>query len=422
MVTAVRAPASERITFDGADGQRLSGRMELPVDGRIRGCALFAHCFTCGKNVRAAVDLARALTRRGIAVLRFDFTGLGESEGDFAQSGFTSNVADLIAAARFMAAAFEAPALVVGHSLGGAAVIRAAAELDSVRAVVTIGAPADPSHVEGLFAASLAEIEAKGSAEVRLGQRTVRIGRAFLDDVRGSSIREALQRLRRPLLIMHAPADTIVGIDNARELYDGARHPKSFVSLDGADHMLTDPRDSDYAAGVIAAWAERYLPPPPAPTVDEMLETEDVVVSIGRDRYRTEVRARAHGLLADEPAAVGGTDSGPTPYDLLLAALGTCTAITLRMFADRKEWPLDAVRVRLDHRRIHALDEQQVEGGDARTEVVARTLELSGELTEEMRRRLAEIADRCPVHRTLSAGVRVTTTLAPALGDEVASG
>ncbi len=411
MLAVVRAPASERVTFAGADEQQLSGRMELPVDGRVRGCALFAHCFTCGKNARAAVELSRALTRRGIAVLRFDFTGLGESEGDFSQSGFTSNVADLVAAARFMAARYEAPSLLVGHSLGGAAAIRAATELDSVRALVTIGAPSDPAHVEGLLTDAIAEIEASGSAEVRLGQRTLRIGRSLLDDIRASSLNDALDRLRAPLLIMHAPADAIVSIDHARRIYDRARHPKSFVSLDGADHLLTDPRDSDYAAGVIAAWAERYLPPPPEPTVEELLDTEDVVVSIARDRFRTEVRARAHGLLADEPVAVGGTDRGPTPYDLLLAALGTCTAMTLRMYADRKEWPLDGVRVRLNHRHIHALDEQQVEDGDPRTELIARVLELTGPLTPEMRRRLSEIADRCPVHRTLTAGVRITTTV-----------
>jgi uncharacterized OsmC-like protein/pimeloyl-ACP methyl ester carboxylesterase len=416
MVANAGGATTERVIFAGPEGQQLSGRMELPVDGRVRGCALFAHCFTCGQNARAAVDLSRALTRRGIAVLRFDFTGLGDSEGQFAETGFVSNVADLVAAARFMGDTYESPSLLVGHSLGGPAVIRAALELDSVRAVVTIGAPADPGHAERQFAGALEEIEAAGSADVVIGHRTVRIGRQLLEEIRASPLDDALRRLRVALLIMHAPRDTIVGVEHARRLYDLATHPKSFVALDGADHLLSDPRDSDYAAGVIAAWAERYLPPVEEPTVKELIETEDVVVSIGRERFRTEVQARAHGLLADEPKVVGGTDAGPTPYDLLLAALGTCTAMTLRMYADRKKWPLDGVRVRLTHGHVHALDDQQVEDGDPRTDAISRLVELSGTLDPEMRQRLMEIADRCPVHRTLTAGVRITTSTDPDSG------
>jgi len=403
---------NQKITFPGAGGSELSARLSLPPDGDVVACALFAHCFTCSKDLKPVVNISRALTQQRIAVMRFDFTGLGESEGDFADTTFSSNIADLVAAAAHMEREFEAPAILVGHSLGGAAVLQAAAQIESVRAVATIGAPFDPAHVTHLFEGSLAEIEEYGEADVVLAGRRFTVGQQFVQDLDGHHMEKAIGSLGRPLLIFHSPVDQVVGIDNAALIYKAARHPKSFVSLDDADHLLLDERDSLYVGSVLAAWARRYLEAPPEPdTLDGLRLDNRVAVRTATGAFRTEILARGHSLIADEPAAVGGENLGPTPYDLLAAALGACTTMTLRMYADRKKWPLQEALVRLKHSRIHAEDEAHVDDDDARLDRLTRELSLVGPLTDEQRERLLEIADRCPVHRTLSGGVRIETEL-----------
>ena len=412
-----------KVRFRGSHGQELAGLLTLP-EGPADAFALLAHCFTCGKDSHAAARISRALAERGYGVLRFDVTGLGESEGQFSESTFSCDVSDLALAADLLREAHGAPSLLVGHSLGGAAVIAAADQIPEVRAVVTIGAPSDPAHVVDLFAGSVDELTRTGVAPVTLGTRTFLIRREFVEDIQEQPQSARIATLDRALLVMHAPQDTIVGIDNARQIYDTARHPKSFVSLDGADHLLGRPADSAYAAEVIAAWASRYVDPGAAPTTpwgparepaaDAGNEPGVVVVrSIGGTRFTQRVVTGQHALLADEPESLGGDDSGPNPYDLLLGSLGACTSMTLRMYADRKSIPLTAVEVELRHSRIHASDCAGCETATGKVDHVQRTIRLAGNgLTDTQVARLLEIADRCPVHRTLTGQVHVDTDLA----------
>ena len=408
--------ASTRIEFPGSRGAQLAGRLDLP-ETSPQAYALFAHCFTCTKDVQAASRIAQELTGFGIAVLRFDFTGLGGSGGDFANTDFTSNVGDLISAADYLRQHHQAPTILVGHSLGGAAVLAAAEHVPETRAVATIGAPADTEHLLHLLAESRAEIEQKGEAEVCLASRPFRIRKQFLDDVTSQPQAERIQRLGVPLLVMHSPNDQTVGVENARRIFDGARHPKSFVSLDGADHLLTRPDDARFAASVLATWASRYLNDDAVssaePTSSTALRAEEGLVVVsenGRGPYGQRITAGRHVLSADEPAPVGH-DTGPSPYDLLLAGLGACTSMTLRMYAARKGWPLENVRVSLRHSRIHAKDCADCETQSGQLDRVERVIELIGDLDTEQRRRLLEIADRCPVHRTLHSEVDVRTTM-----------
>lgn len=402
---------SRRITFVNDQGLKLAAVLDQPVDDAPVAFALFAHCFTCSKSYKAPTYVSRALARHGIAVLRFDFTGLGESEGEFVDTTFSSNVADLVAAARYMERALEAPKILIGHSLGGAAAVQAAASLPSVRAVATIAAPSSTDHLQSVLEPARERIEREGSAEVRIGQRPFRIGRQFLEDLERVSMRAAVFRLDRALLVCHSPIDAIVGIDHASELFAAARHPKSFVSLDTADHMLTASEDSMYAAGVIAGWARKYIGAPQESRKVASTADNHVVVRTGSAGFRSEVLANGHGFVADEPEKVGGTNAGPSPYELLSAALGACTAMTLRMYADRKGWPLDAVEVRLDHHKVHCDDCGEPESTASRIDRFNRRVRLEGRLDEEQRSRLLEIADRCPVHRTLHGQVDVVTTL-----------
>jgi uncharacterized OsmC-like protein/alpha-beta hydrolase superfamily lysophospholipase len=400
---------AERFDFPNASGERLAALLDRPV-GAPRAFALFAHCFTCGKDIRAARRIAEGLAARGIAVVRFDFTGLGASEGEFANSNFSSNVADLIAAANHLRDVERAPALLIGHSLGGAAVLAAAGEIAEARAVVTIAAPADPSHVTGLIKDRVDEIRAHGEVEVTLAGRPFRIRRKFLDDVSEQRLEEKIARLRRALLVMHAPGDDIVGIDDASHIFLAAKHPKSFVSLADADHLLSNPHDGAYVADVVAAWAGRYLDVQAAPETAD--EPRSVVVSETRaGKFQQTIRTGRHTLVADEPVAVGGLDSGPNPYDLLLAGLGACTAMTLRLYAERKQLPLERVSVKLAHSRIHAADCETCETKEGMLDRIDKEITVAGALDDDARARLLEIAEKCPVNRTLKSEIDIRGTI-----------
>ncbi|WP_412063116.1 alpha/beta fold hydrolase [Rubrivirga sp. IMCC45206] len=412
-------PVSTRLTIPNADGHRLAARLETPDAGAPIAYALVAHCFTCSKDLRAVRQISAALAAQGMGVLSVDFTGLGQSEGDFQHTSFSSTVGDLLAAAAHLTDTHAAPQLLVGHSLGGAAVLAAAAHLPSVRAIATVGAPCDPGHVRHLLADAEADIEAEGSARVDIGGRPFTIRKQFLDDLDShAAMRARIAALDRALLVFHSPQDQTVGIDQARHIYDAARHPKSFVSLDGADHLLSDPADARYVADVLAAWAERYLcPSEPEPVRD--YDDATVTATIGASGFRTVLAARGFTVVADEPARVGGTETGPTPYDLLGMALGACTSMTLRMYADRKGLALDGVVTEVSHAKIHADDCAHCATVEGHLDRLTRTIRLDGDLTDDERARLLEIADRCPVHRTLEGEVDVVTVPSPSADPDV---
>jgi len=402
---------SEAVDFPGASGAALAARLDVPTGATPRAYALFAHCFTCSKDTRAATFVAEALADAGIATLRFDFTGLGGSGGDFANTGFSSNVEDLVAAADWLRANRDAPSILVGHSLGGAAVLAAAARIPEAVAVATINAPSDPSHLAQRFAAQRAEIDAHGEAEVDLAGRTFRISRAFVDDIAAQNIAAAVSSLRRALIVFHSPRDTEVGIDHASRIFLAAKHPKSFVSLDDADHLLTRRADARYVGAVLAAWASRYLPAlAEAAGVSEGVR--DVLVRETRTgKFQQEVAIGPHRLIVDEPPDVGGEDSGPSPYDLILAALGACTAMTMRLYAAHKGLPLERVSVALHHQKIHAADCADCETKEGKIDRVERVISVEGPLDDDAKAKLLEIANRCPVHRTLNAEVSIPTRL-----------
>jgi len=401
---------NERFQFPGSEGQQLAAALELP-EGRTLAYALFAHCFTCGKDVLAAKRIAVALAAKGIAVLRFDFTGLGSSEGDFANSTFSSNVADLVCAADHLRSTRKAPAMLIGHSLGGAAVLAAAGKIPETKAVVTIAAPSDPAHVTHFFADRIEDIRTQGKVEVSLAGRPFNIKREFLDDIAEHNLMDHVAKLHKALLIMQSPTDDTVGIDNATRIFVAAKHPKSFVSLPGADHLLSGRRDSMYAADVIAAWAERYVDvAAPEASADPGEQPRNVVVRETRNsKFQQTVSIGPHNLLADEPIVSGGKDSGPGPYDFLLAGLGACTSMTMRLYADRKSLPLERVTVTLQHSKIHAEDCAECETKVGMLDQIDRTIAMEGALDAEQRGKLMEIADKCPVHRTLSSEIHIVT-------------
>lgn len=408
-----------KVSFAGSGGDQLAGRLDLPI-GRPRAFALFAHCFTCGKDIAAASRVSAGLVNEGFGVLRFDFTGLGSSEGEFANTTFTSNVGDLVAAAAMLRERYQAPSLLIGHSLGGAAVLAAAPQIREVQAVATIAAPSDPAHATGLISADeIQRVERDGEAEVSIGGRPFRIGREFLHDIAAQPLNAAAASLDAALLVLHSPVDQLVDIDHARRIYDAARHPKSFVSLDGADHLLSRRSDAEYVSRVLASWSSRYLPTStPAPKGSDRPPEGVVVVEEveSAEPYSQRIIAGTHTFRADEPVGIG-QDTGPTPYDLLLASLGACTSMTLRMYAKRKEIPLEAVKVTLRHERKHAEDCASAEGRPCSVAAIDRELELRGPLTEEQRVELAGIADRCPVHRTLAGEIRISTKLLPSTAE-----
>ena len=400
---------TQRFTFPGHAGDDLAARLDLP-DGPHLATAIFAHCFTCGKDIAAARRIAARLAGMGIAVLRFDFTGLGHSGGEFANTTFTSNVGDIVRAAEALASKGMPPSLLVGHSLGGAAVLKAAGAIPGVKAVVTIGAPFDPRHVTHNFSDSLENIRKDGQAEVMLAGRRFAIGQDFVEDVSAAALEPAIAKLGKALLILHAPRDATVGIDNATRIFTAAKHPKSFVTLDDADHLISRLEDADYAAEVIAAWAGRYLdlkrpaPPPGAPEgivrVSEA-DPEGFLQDINSGPF--------HHAVADEPEAYGGTNRGMSPYGFLAAGLGACTSMTIRMYARRKGWPLTHVSVDVSHDKVHAQDAETSKA--VRIDTFRREIRLEGELDKDQRLRLMEIADKCPVHRTLEMGATVETIL-----------
>jgi putative redox protein len=402
---------TERFQFTGADGQQLAATLDLPEREPV-AYALFAHCFTCGMNVLAAKRIARALAEQGIAVLRFDFTGIGASEGEFANTTFSSNVADLVRAADHLRETRKAPAILIGHSLGGAAVLAAAGQIPEAKAVVTIAAPSDPAHVTGMFKDCIEDIRTLGKVEVSLAGRPFHIKREFLDDIAEHNLAEHIAKLHKALLILHSPTDNTVGIDNATNIFVAAKHPKSFVSLAGADHLLNQKRDAEYVANVVAAWVSRYLDAAPAQATEAEQPRRVTVQETGQSKFQQEVTAGPHHLIADEPASAGGQDSGPNPYDFLLTGLGACTSMTMRMYADRKSLPLDRVTVTLNHSKIYAKDCEECETKTGMLDQIERVIAIEGNLDAEQRSKLMEIADKCPVHRTLTSEVRIVTRAA----------
>lgn len=399
-----------RLQFKNAEGLSLSARLEQPVDKQPLAYAIFAHCFTCTKNLVAVTNISRALTARGIAVLRFDFTGLGESEGDFADTNFSSNVQDLLYAADHLAEHYEAPKIIIGHSLGGAAVLMAAGQIPSIKAVATVGAPADPPHVKHLFQNSLEEIEATGEAVVSLSGRPFRIKKQFIDDLEETDLASRLKTLKKPLLILHSPQDETVDIRNAEKIYINAMHPKSYISLDGADHLLSRKEDSLYVGSMIASWATRYVD---LKTEKPDLTTDrQVVVRNEKEHgFLSEIMANGHYLMADEPKEIGGTDLAGTPYDLLVASLGACTAITIRMYANHKGLALDEVKVHMTREKRHAADADNTDDPAGKMEFIDLDMELHGNLSEEDRQGILRIAHKCPVHKTLVNGLIVNANL-----------
>ncbi|KIU51638.1 MULTISPECIES: bifunctional alpha/beta hydrolase/OsmC family protein [Bradyrhizobium] len=402
----------ERFQFTGVGGHQLAAALDTP-DGPIKAYALFAHCFTCGKDVLAAKRIATALAAKGIATLRFDFTGLGASEGEFANSTFSSNVADLVRAADHLRETRKAPALLIGHSLGGAAILAAAGQIPEAKAVATIAAPSDPVHVTHLFKDRIEDIRAQGEGEVSLAGRPFRITREFLDDVAEQNLMAQVKQLHKALLVMHSPTDDTVGIDNATNIFIAAKHPKSFVSLAGTDHLLSGKQDAAYVADVIGAWAQRYIDLAPQPAADTGNAPRNVVVQETRNgKFQQIVATGPHRLIADEPVTVGGDDSGPGPYDFLLTGLGACTSMTMRMYADRKSLPVDRITVTLQHNKIYAKDCEECETREGMLDQIDRVIRIEGNLDADQRKRLMEIADKCPVHKTLTSEVRIVTKAA----------
>ncbi|GAB2773147.1 bifunctional alpha/beta hydrolase/OsmC family protein [Salinimicrobium soli] len=397
-----------KVTFLNAEGNELSGYLELPLNQEPHSFVLFAHCFTCNKNFFAVKNIARSLSKNGYGVLRFDFTGLGESEGDFSDTNFSGNVEDLIAAADFLKKEHQAPELLIGHSLGGPAVIFAAEKIPSVTAVATINAPSSPDHVRHVFKDDLSEIKEKGLATVNVGGRDFTIKEHFVEDLNTKELKNLVKDLSVALLILHSPQDPIVEIKNAEELYLAAKHPKSFVSLDGADHLLTKTSDSQYAGEVIAAWATRYLS---IPEQDEISTLHEVVANLGEEGFTTQMKAGKHYFIADEPEKVGGNNFGPSPYDFLSAGLAACTSMTIQMYARRKKWPLKNVQTHVNHHKTHADDCENCERNTSKIDVFDREIVLEGNLDEAQQERILEIADKCPVHRTISNKVTIKTAL-----------
>ncbi len=398
-----------KVSFTNKDQEQLAGRLELPVNQKPHNFAIFAHCFTCTKNLTAVKNISRELTAAGFGVLRFDFTGLGESEGDFENTNFSGNVDDLVEAANFLEINYSAPTLLIGHSLGGAAAIFAADIIPSIKAVAVINSPSDPSHVRNLLRDSTHEITKNGKAKVNLGGIDFTIKKQFLDDLENKSLLKIVGNFKKALLIMHSPTDRIVGIKNAEDLYKAAHHPKSFVSLDGVDHLLSKKEDSSYVGKVIAGWATRYISIPP---VEELKSKSKVAASLdGDEMFTTQLKLGDHNILADEPTNFGGNNFGPSPYEFLSAGLAACTVMTIQMYARRKKWEVENVTCHINYSKDHAVDCEHCEEDSAKIDTFTREIKLTGNLSEVQKKRLLEIADKCPVHKTLHTKTQIITTL-----------
>lgn len=401
---------TERLEFIGHDGSTLAARLDLPV-GKPAAYALFAHCFTCSKDIPAARRIAQRLASLGIAVLRFDFTGLGHSGGEFSNTGFSSNVEDLVQAVDFLREHYAAPQLLIGHSLGGAAILAAAGRVPEAKAVVTLGAPAEPEHVLHNFGHHIGEICSDGQAEVNLGGRPFTIKRSFIADISDASLEQSVSHLKKALLVMHAPLDETVGVDNAARLFQMAKHPKSFITLDDADHLLSRAEDAEYAAELISAWVQRYIDVTLLPKLMNAPEGITRVSEADPDSFTQDISAAGHHLIADEPASYGGSYLGPTPYQLVAAGLGACTSMTIRMYARQKEISLEHVQVDVSHDKVHAQDCSTCEQSSGKVDQFLRQITLIGDLSDQQRQRLSEIADRCPVHKTLEGEINIKTLL-----------
>ncbi|WP_452231691.1 bifunctional alpha/beta hydrolase/OsmC family protein [Lacinutrix sp. MEBiC02595] len=402
---------STKLKIENKNGQALQAHLELPANQKPNYYAIFAHCFTCSSTLNAVKNISRALTSHGFGVLRFDFTGLGKSEGEFADSHFSANVDDLIAVSDYMKLHYQAPSLLVGHSLGGAAVITAAAKLETVKAIATIGAPSSVDHVTHLFSHGISEVKEKGEAQVNIGGRPFKINKDFIEDFNKTDLPTIVKNLRKPILVMHSPTDTIVGIKNAEEIYHNAHHPKSFITLDGADHLLSNSKDSVYAGNMIGTWSQRYF----EPVENEMLETkgEQLVghLNLLEDNFTTTIQTKNHSMIADEPIAAGGDDFGPSPYDFLSAGLAACTVMTLKLYAERKQWDLQEVFVYITYSKKHSDDLRIEVDKPTRFDHLQKKLKFIGDLDDKQKQRLKEIASKCPVHRTLQSNVLIDTEL-----------
>lgn len=400
--------STSKITFKNKEGLDLKGSIELPDNRTPHNFVLFAHCFTCNKNFRAVKNISQALTAKGFGVLRFDFTGLGESEGEFADSNFSGNIEDLVCASSYLEDNYKAPSLLIGHSLGGAAVLFASTLLDSVSAVATIGAPSHIGHVKNILKSDIADIHENGSAEVNIGGRNFKIKKQFLDDLENNDLPDIISKLNKSLLILHSPQDTIVGIKNAEEIYIAAKHPKSFISLDGADHLLSNKIDSNYVGDLIGTWANRYLD---IPEQADLKTDLDVIAHLGPEGFTTQIKAGRHHLIADEPEHVGGNDFGPNPYEFVSAGLAACTSMTIQMYAKRKGWNVDFVETHVNYGKDHAVDCEKCEDEGTKIDTFKRELIIKGDLDEKQRKRLLEIANKCPVHKTLHSETQIITSL-----------
>lgn len=402
---------STKLKIENKNGQALQAHLELPANQKPNYYAIFAHCFTCSSTLSAVKNISRALTTHGFGVLRFDFTGLGKSEGEFADSHFSANVDDLIAVSDYMKVHFKAPSLLVGHSLGGAAVITAGAQLENIKAIATIGAPSSVDHVTHLFSHGINEVKEKGEAQVHIGGRPFTINKEFIENFDKTDLPSIVKNLRKPILVMHSPTDTIVGIKNAEEIYINAHHPKSFITLDGADHLLSNSKDSMYAGNMIGTWSQRYF----ETAENEMLETkgEQLVghLNVAEDNFTTTIQTKNHNMIADEPASIGGDDFGPSPYDYLSAGLAACTVMTLKMYAQRKKWDLQEVFVYITYSKKHSDDLLIEVDTPTRFDHLQKKLKFIGNLDDKQKQRLKEIASKCPVHKTLQSEVLIDTEL-----------
>ncbi|EPR66416.1 bifunctional alpha/beta hydrolase/OsmC family protein [Cyclobacterium qasimii] len=394
---------TDRIKIINEKGNELATSIDFPNHQKPKQFALFAHCFTCTSQLNAVRNISQALNNKGIAVVRFDFTGLGKSEGNFANSHFEANVEDLLVVNKYITQHYQAPTLMIGHSLGGAAAIVAAAKLDNIQAIVTIGTPADVEHVTKQFEGQANDLGVEEEAEVVIGGRPFKISGEFINGFKKHNLPETIKSLRKPILVMHSPIDEIVGINNAHEIYHNARHPKSFVSLDNADHLLTKKEDSIYVGDMIASWASRYIDLSPFETPNPNQHQIVAHLNLAENNFTTFINTKNHGIIADEPKSVGGFDFGMSPFELVSAGLSACTVMTIKLYAERKKWDLKEVYTYVNHSK-------EIVDGENK-DVFAKSLSFIGNLDESQRERLREIASKCPVHRTLQQSSTIKTEM-----------